>query len=96
MRGQIMAWFAEFTEEAREWCTENYFGEWLVWRARPPEIVPLTEAEYAEVQREAAEIVAALNPLPEAPNVQGQGEDTSAACGRSPAPYGWGAPYWRD
>ena len=68
MRGQIMAWFAEFTEEAREWCTENYFGEWLVWRARPPEIVPLTEAEYAEVQREAAEIVAALNPLPEAPN----------------------------
>ena len=73
VRGQVVAWFADFTEEAREWCTENHFGEWLVWRAKAPEIVPLTEAEYDAVQREAAEIVAALNPLPEAPNAKVSG-----------------------
>ena len=68
VRGQVVAWFADFTEEAREWCIENYFGEWLTWRAKPPEIVPLTEAEYDEAMRKGAELAARLNVEPEATN----------------------------
>lgn len=56
VRGQVVAWFAEFTEEAQEWCTENHFGEWLTWQAKPPELVPLTEAEYDEAMQSAAEM----------------------------------------
>ena len=69
VRGVVVAWFADFTDEAREWCTENHFGEWLTWRAKPPEIVPLTEAEYDEAMRKGAELAAKLNISPEAPNV---------------------------
>ena len=73
VRGQVVAWFANFTEAARDWCTENHFGEWLAWRARPPEIVPLTEAEYDEAMRAGAELAEKLNILPEAPNDKAQG-----------------------
>ena len=51
--GVMVAWFADFTEEAREWCTENHFGRWLVWRATRPEIVPITPEELARVEAEA-------------------------------------------
>ena len=68
VRGQVVAWFADFTEEAREWCTENHFGEWLTWRAKPPEIVPLTEAEYDEAMRKGAELAAMFEDMLEAPN----------------------------
>ena len=68
VRGQVVAWFADFTEEAREWCTENHFGEWLTWRAKPPEIVPLTEAEYDEAMRKGKEMAALFDDTPEAPN----------------------------
>lgn len=68
VRGQTVAWFADFTEEAREWCTENHFGEWLTWRAKPPEIVPLTEAEYDEAMQKGKELAAAFKDLPQAPN----------------------------
>lgn len=52
--GQIVAWFAEFTEEAHEWCTDNYFGQWVLWKAKPPEIVPLTTDELKECERKAS------------------------------------------
>ncbi len=54
--GVVVAWFANFTEEARQWCTENHFGRWLVWRAKTPEIIPLTDDEYEEAVRKAAEL----------------------------------------
>ncbi len=68
VRGIVVAWFADFTEEAREWCTENHFGEWLTWRAKPPEILPLTEAEYDEAMRKGKELAALFESMPEAPN----------------------------
>ena len=67
VNGQVVAWFADFTEEARYWCMENHFGQWLTWRAKPPEIVPLTEAEYDKAMRSGAELAAELN-IEEAPN----------------------------
>ena len=68
VRGVVVAWFADFTEEARDWCTENHFGEWLTWRAKRPEIVPLTEAEYDEAMRKGKEMAALFDDTPEAPN----------------------------
>ena len=68
VRGVVVAWFAEWTEEASEWCTENHFGEWLTWRAKAPEIVPLTEAEYDEAMRNGAELAALFEDIPEAHN----------------------------
>ena len=68
VRGVVVAWFADFTEEAREWCTENHFGEWLTWRAKRPEIVPLTEAEYDEAMRKGKGMAALFDDTPEAPN----------------------------
>jgi len=62
----VVAWFADFTEEARDWCTENHFGEWLPWRAKAPEIVPLTEAEYNAVMREGRDLAAKLKEAPNA------------------------------
>lgn len=70
VRGVVVAWFADFTEEAREWCTENHFGEWLTWRAKRPEIVPLTEAEYDEAMRKGKGMAALFDDTPEAPNVK--------------------------
>lgn len=67
VRGKVVAWFSEFTEEAQEWCTENHFGEWLTWRAKPPEIVPLTEAEYDEAMQSAVEMAAWFKDLPQSP-----------------------------
>lgn len=66
--GVVVAWFADFTEDAREWCTENHFGRWLMWMAKPPEIVPLTQEELARVEASAAEIAKMFEALPEAPN----------------------------
>ena len=57
---EIVAWFADFNEEARWWCTENYFGEWLTWRAKAPEIVPLTEEECERAKQKGAEIAKRL------------------------------------
>lgn len=71
--GVVVAWFADFTEEARDWCTENYFGRWLVWRAKAPETVPLTEAEYSKAMHEAQEFAALFEALPGAPNVELRG-----------------------
>ena len=67
--GVVVAWFSDFTEEAREWCTENHFGRWLVWRAKAPETVPLTEAEYDDAMRKAKELASLFEDTPEAPNL---------------------------
>lgn len=53
--GALVAWFAD-PEEAEEWGRDHYFGQWLTWRTKPPEIIPLTPEEYAECQRVAAEM----------------------------------------
>ena len=66
VRGRVVAWFADWTEEASEWCTENHFGEWLTWRAKPPEIVPLTPEEYDQAMKAGAKLAAKLNIEPEA------------------------------
>jgi len=78
VNGQVVAWFADFTEEAQDWCTENHFGQWLTWRAKPPEIVPLTEAEYDEVMRKAAEMATLFEAMPEAPNAGVTGAEPQA------------------
>ena len=75
VRGVVVAWFADFTEDAREWCTENHFGEWLTWRAKRPEIVPLTEAEYDEAMRKGKGMAALFDDTPEAPNAKVRGEE---------------------
>ena len=65
--GDLVAWFPEFGEKEREWCTENYFGRWLTWRATAPEHLPLTEKEQAEADRNAAELMEKLGWCDEAP-----------------------------
>lgn len=64
--GQVVAWFAQFTEEAREWCTENYFGKWLVWGAKSPELIPMTKEEHTAALREAAELAKQFKQAPAA------------------------------
>jgi len=56
--GQIVAWFSEWDEAARDWCTENFFGLWLTFRAKAPAIIPLTEDEIVEIEKGAAELCA--------------------------------------
>lgn len=51
--GKTVAWFAEFTPSADNWCKENHFGRWLGWRAKTPEIVPLTQTEYETLKADA-------------------------------------------
>lgn len=63
--GQVVAWFAEFNEEATDWCRDNYFGQWLTWRAKFPETIPLTEEEELEVQKRVAEFTAFFKPSEE-------------------------------
>lgn len=58
--GKVVAWFAEFDEEARDWCSSNHFGRWLAWRAQEPEIVPMTAEELEECDKRAEEMMAKL------------------------------------
>ncbi len=60
VEGKVVAWFADFTEEAREWCTENHFGQWLAWRSTQPTYIPMTLEEIAEAERLGAELAAKL------------------------------------
>ncbi len=62
VNGKIVAWFDEFNEEAREWCTENYFGQWLAWKAKPPEMIPLTQEELKEAEHRAKNWLAMFPP----------------------------------
>jgi hypothetical protein len=58
--GKVVAWFADFDEAARDWCSFNHFGKWLVWAATTPEIIPLTPEEQADCDRRADEMLAKL------------------------------------
>jgi hypothetical protein len=58
--GAVVAWFADFDDAARDWCTENHFGRWLLWGASVPEIIPLTPEELADCDRRADEMMAKL------------------------------------
>lgn len=58
--GRVVAWFAEFDDYAHDFCTENWFGCWLTWRVKRPEIVPLTPEEQAKCDEAAREIRDAL------------------------------------
>ena len=51
---EIKAWFPEFTEEVRNWCTENYFGQWLTLPAYEPSIKPFTKEELQRIEDVAA------------------------------------------
>jgi hypothetical protein len=61
VQGKAVAWFADWTEETRDWCTENYFGQWLTWRAKPPELIPLTAEESAANEQRAMDLLRVLN-----------------------------------
>ena len=64
----IVAWFREFDEAARDWCTENYFGQWLTWQAKAPEMVMLSRDELAKIEKDAAELSAKFKAMDEAPD----------------------------
>ena len=58
--GVVVAWFAAMDEDVEDVCRELWFGRWLTWRARRPEIVPLTAEEQATCEAAARELRAKL------------------------------------
>jgi len=54
--GKIVAWFAEWDEETRDWCSKHYFGKWLTWKATIPKLIPLSKEEYNNVKKSAKEM----------------------------------------
>lgn len=58
--GVVVAWFADMNDETEDFCRSMWFGRWMVWRARPPELVPLTAEEQASVDALARELTAKL------------------------------------
>lgn len=61
VNGQVIAWFHNFDDAAQEWCAQNYFGQWLAWQAKSPELIPLTAEQDAECKRLAEELCSKLN-----------------------------------
>jgi len=55
VEGKVVAWFADFNEEAREWCSDNHFGQWVTWQAKQPDLIPLTEEQEENAKRKAKE-----------------------------------------
>lgn len=39
VNGEVVAWFRSFTEEAREWCAQEYFGQWYGFDSYLPELL---------------------------------------------------------
>lgn len=58
VRGVVVAWFSALDEAARDWCTANHFGEWLVWQAKKPELIRLTDEQIARIESDAAALAA--------------------------------------
>lgn len=56
--GETVAWFSVFDEAAHDWCSELYFGKWLLWPAEIPELVALTPEQKALVKAKADEYIA--------------------------------------
>lgn len=63
VRGTIVAWFPKFDEQEADWCRDNYFGAWLVMKARQPVIVPPSKEAIESVERCAAELLEILNDI---------------------------------
>jgi hypothetical protein len=61
VNGEIVAWFANFDESAEDWCRDNHFGNWLTWRATPPETIPLTTEEQELVDANVAKFAEFFN-----------------------------------
>lgn len=56
--GEVVAWFAIFDEAAHEWCSERYFGKWILWPAEIPVLAVLTPEQKAEVKAKTDEYIA--------------------------------------
>lgn len=56
VNGRPVAWFATFDQAASDWCTENYFGRWLIYKSTAPMPVPKTKEELEDIQKRAAEL----------------------------------------
>ena len=66
VNGSVVAWFREFDESAHDWCTRNFFGEWLTWDAHKPEVIPLSKAQMAKIRRAAKKLAANIRERPDA------------------------------
>lgn len=71
VNGEIVAWIANFDESAADWCRDNHFGNWLTWRANPPELIPLTAEEQKQVDAKVAEFTGFFKPE----DLLGNGDD---------------------
>ena len=56
--GEVVAWFAVFDEAAHDWCSEWYFGKWILWPAEIPVLAVLTPEQEAEVKAKTDEYIA--------------------------------------
>jgi len=63
VRGYIVAWFPKFDEQEADWCRDNYFGAWLVMKARQPVIVPPSKEAIESAEKCAAELSEILNDI---------------------------------
>lgn len=59
--GNMVAWFSEFNQDAQEWCSEYYFGEWLTWPCYEPARYVLTEEESLAAAKRAQELADLFN-----------------------------------
>lgn len=56
VEGIVVAWFHKFDDTVRDWCTENYFGRWLLCKAECPVLIPLTEEQFQQAALDAVEM----------------------------------------
>lgn len=61
VNGEIIAWFANFNDNALEWCRDNYFGEWLAIPGIKPKIKPLSKEETKQTEKSVNELLSFLN-----------------------------------
>ena len=70
--GAVVAWFAELDEHAEEFCRTNWYGRWLTWRSRPPQLIPLTPDEQAKCEAAGKELAAKLRGMDDAQTAKGK------------------------
>jgi hypothetical protein len=58
--GKTVAWFAEWTPQARDWCHSNHAGRWVGWKAKTPEIIALSQLEYDRIRHDVEEFEKAV------------------------------------
>ena len=64
--GAVVAWFAVLDEYAETYCQEAWFGRWLTWRSRPPQLIPLTPDEQTKCEATGKELAAKLRGMDDA------------------------------